>query len=256
MIDTHAHLTDPRLLNQLDDVVARANRAGVDRIITIATSLADAQDAIPLCETRSEIFCAIGIHPNYGNESMLEDVVSLGLLAAHPKVVALGEMGLDYHWDTVTHDRQRIFFEKQLDLARRLSMPVVIHSREAILDSLDVMKAFSGVRAVFHSFTGSPDEAKKIVDAGYFIGFTGPVTYKKNDELRQAARSVPIDRIFVETDSPYLSPEPVRSQRINEPAHVVHIARKLAELFGMLIEDFDAQTTRNAESLFQKMTGS
>lgn len=255
VIDTHAHLTDPRLLNQLEDVVDRARRASVDRIITIATSLADAHEAVSLCEGRSNLFCAIGIHPNHGNESLLEDVDALRPLAANASVVALGEMGLDYHWNTVAHDRQRAFFEKQLGLARELGMPVIIHSREAIADSLEVMRSFPGVAAVFHSFTGTPDEAKKIVDAGYFVGFTGPVTYKKNDDLRKAARSIPIDRIFVETDSPYLSPEPVRAQRINEPAHVIHIARKIADLFGMMIEDFDAQTTRNAEKFFAKMTG-
>ncbi|HQY88287.1 MAG TPA: TatD family hydrolase [Tepidisphaeraceae bacterium] len=251
MIDTHCHLTDPRLKDQLDQVIERARLAGVNRIITIATNLADAQDAISLCENRAELSCVIGIHPNYGNESMLEDIDLMRGLALHPKVVALGEMGLDYHWDTVPRDRQLAFFEKQLALAAEMSMPVVIHSREAILDSLDVMKSFPTVRAVFHSFTGTPDEVSKIVEAGYFVGFTGPVTYKKNDELRDAARLVPIDRIFVETDAPYLSPEPVRAQRINEPAHVMHIAQKLAEMFGMLLEDFDAQTTRNAESFFR-----
>jgi TatD DNase family protein len=252
VIDTHCHLTDPRLGDQLEAVLARATSNGVDRVITIATDPEDCRAVVALCQTRPNVRCVIGIHPNYTGE-ITDDAAALGTIRerhADPTVVALGEMGLDYFRDTAPRDRQRTFFESQLALAVEFKKPVVIHSREAIADSLAVMANFPGVRAIFHSFTGTPAELRAIVDRGYLVGFTGPVTYKKNDALREAARDCPIDQLVVETDAPYLSPEPMRSQKINEPALVVYVARRIAELKQMSYDAFDAATTRNAERFF------
>ena len=250
MIDSHCHLTDPRLQSQLAGVLARARAAGVTRMVTIGTSISDDEAAVALCRTLPDVRCAIGIHPNYTHEAEPADLPRLRDLQSDPVVVALGEMGLDYFRDTSPRHVQRPFFEAQLALAVEFNKPVVIHSREAIADSLEVMKAFPTVRAIFHSFTGSPSELRAIVDRGYTVGFTGPVTYKKNDALREAARDCPIEQLVVETDAPYLSPEPMRSQKINEPALVVHVARRIAELKGMSYDAFDAATTRNAEQFF------
>jgi TatD DNase family protein len=250
MIDTHCHLTDPRLLSQLDDVLARAAAAGIERMITIGTDVADDAAAIALCQGRPQLRCAVGVHPNYTHEAALQDLAKLRELQADPSVVALGEMGLDYHHAFSTKAHQLSYFEPQLQMATAVGKPVVIHSREATDDTIAVMKSFPAVRAVFHCFTGSPDEARKILDAGYFISYTGAVTFKKNEALREAAALTPLDRMFVETDAPYLSPEPKRSQKTNEPALVVHVAETLARVKGVSVEELDRVTTENAERFF------
>ena len=250
MIDTHCHLTDPRLGGQLGDVIERARVAGVTRMITIGTNLADARAAIALCRERDNLRCAVGIHPNYTQDATLADVPMLRELQADPSVVALGEMGLDYFHQFADRAHQAAMFEAQLALAVELGRPVVIHSREAIDDTLALMRKFPGVRAVFHCFTGSAEEAERILADGYWISFTGPVTYKKNDALRDVVRLVPTDRLMVETDAPYLSPEPKRAQKTNEPALVMYTAAKVAEVKGMGLDELDRVTTENARRFF------
>ena len=251
MIDTHCHLTDPRLLEQLDSVIDRARAAGVSHMITIGTDIADDRAAISLCRGRTNLRCAIGIHPNYTQDATLNDIPQLRILQSDPSVVALGEMGLDYFHKFADRDHQRRMFEAQMALAAEFGRPVVIHSREAIDDTLAVMKSFAGVRAVFHCFTGTMAEAERILAAGYWISFTGPVTYKKNDALREVVRMVPIDRLMVETDAPYLSPEPKRSHKTNEPALVMYTAARVAEVKGISIGELDRVTTANAERFFE-----
>ena len=250
MIDSHCHLTYEPLAKQLDDVLKRAAAAGVKRMITIGTDLADAQRAVELCRRHDNIRCAIGIHPHHCAQAADEDVAWLRGLQQSPAVVALGEMGLDYHYDFSPRERQAEIFTGQLELAQELNRPVVIHNREATDDCLAIMKNFPKVRAVFHCFTGSMDEARKILDQGYLLGFTGIVTYKKSDELREVARFTPVDRILVETDAPYLSPEPVRKQKVNEPSFVMHTAQAVAELRGISIEELDRITSENVSRHF------
>lgn len=251
MIDTHCHLTDPRLEEQLDSVLRRASAAGVSRMVTIGTDLDDAMKCIELSRAIPNVRCAIGVHPNHCGHVRIEDLPKLRELQADPSVVALGEMGLDYHHDFAPRDRQKNVFEFQLELAAELKRPVVIHSREATDDTLAIMQGFPQVRAVFHCFTGSVDEARKILDAGYLLGFTGAATFKKNDEIRAAVALAPLDRILVETDAPYLSPEPVRSQRTNEPALVMHVAAVVARVKGVSVEELDRVTTGNAMGFYQ-----
>src|SRR4051794_40921226 len=250
MIDSHCHLTDPRLKSQLDDVLHRAAEAGVSRMISIGTNLADDRDVIDLCRGRLNLRCSIGVHPNYCHESRIEDVQALRELQRDASVVALGEMGLDYHHDFADHTTQRKFFEAQLALAHELNRPVVIHCREAVDDTLAILKAAPAVRAVFHCFTGTSEEATRILDGGYFLGFDGPVTYKKSDDLREAVRRTPRDRLLVETDSPYLTPEPMRKQKVNEPALVMHVAAAVAQMWGLTVEEVDRITTDNVERFF------
>lgn len=250
MIDTHCHLTDPRLRSQLDAVLARAAANGVTRMITIGTDLDDARRAIDLCRQVPRVRCAVGVHPNYSQNVELANLPRLREIQADPSVLALGEMGLDYFHRHAVRETQHKVFEFQLALATELGRPVVIHSREAIDDTLAHLRNFPKVRAVFHCFTGTREEAQKILAAGYLLGFTGPVTYKKSDELREVVRTMSEDRVLVETDSPYLTPEPMRKQKTNEPALVKHVAEVVGQLRGWTLEQTDAITTANAERFF------
>lgn len=250
MVDTHCHLTDPRLGDHLEAVLARAREAGVSRMITIATSVADAQACVSLCEHRPNVRCAVGVHPNYVAEEDFAQVPLLRGLQASPSVVAIGEIGLDYHYGVEQKNRQAEFFAAQLQIAAEFDRAVVIHCREALEDTLSILTAFPTVKCVFHCFTGSVAGAKKILDAGHLVGFTGPITFKKSDELREAVRLTPIDRLLVETDAPYLSPEPMRKQKVNEPALVMHVAGTVARVKGLSIEEVDQRTTENAIRFF------
>jgi TatD DNase family protein len=250
MIDSHCHLTDPRLFEQLDAVLDRAARAGVTRMITIGTDPDDDQAAVELCKGRPNLRCAIGVHPNYCHGVEFSQLQLLRGLQNNPSVVALGEMGLDYHHNFADHATQRRFFEAQMVLARELNRPVVIHCREAVDDTLALMSDFREVPAVFHCFTGSSVEAQRILDAGYYLGFTGVVTFKRSDDLRKAVSLTPRDRLLVETDAPYLSPEPFRSHKTNEPSLVIHTAKVVAETWNVSLETLDELTTQNAGRLF------
>lgn len=251
LIDSHCHLTYEPLAKMLDDVLSRAAAAGVSNCITIGTHLADIQAAIELTSRHAHIFASAGIHPHEAETTPDGWEVELRKRAGEARVVAIGEMGLDYHYDFAPRDVQRRVFEKQLAIAVELLRPVVIHCREAHADVVEVLGAFPRVpRVVFHCFTGTVTEAREILDRGWWISLTGVVTFKNPGELADVARLLPGDRFMVETDSPYLSPEPVRSVRPNEPAHVVHIARRIAELRGERFEDLAARTRANTIRFF------
>ena len=251
MIDAHCHLTDLRLFEQFDGALARCAAAGVEQMVTIGTGIEDSLDAIEVCRRHGNIRCAIGIHPNYSGNAELSDVAKLRAMHADPSVVALGEMGLDYHYDRADRSHQRAIFEAQLQLAQDVGKPVVIHCREAVDDTLAVMKQFPDVPAVFHCFTGTGDEARRILDAGYLLGFTGVITFKRNEDLREVVNFTPMDRILVETDAPYLSPEPVRSTKTCEPSFVVHTARVVAQVKGIAYEELDRIMTGNAMRFYR-----
>lgn len=250
MIDSHCHLTDPRLASQLPDVLARAAGLGVTRFITIGTSFDDARAAIALCRRVPCVRCVVGIHPNYSHNVKPADFPLLRDIQNDPTVVALGEMGLDYFHNDAPRPGQHAAFEFQLALATELNRPVVIHSREAIGDTLTHLRNFPKVRAVFHCFTGTPIEADAILEAGYLLGFTGPITYKKNDALRDVVRQTPDDRLLIETDSPYLTPEPMRKQKTNEPGFVRYVGEMVGRIKGWSLEQVDAITTANTERFF------
>jgi len=246
MIDSHCHLTYPPLASQLDAVLSRAASAGVERMITIGTKIDDARQAVELCRRHSNIRAAVGIHPHHAAESAPDDIAALEALQRDPNVLALGEMGLDYHYDFSPRARQRELFVAQLELAKKAGCPIVIHCREALDDCMAILKDFPTLRAVFHCFTGTAPEARRILDAGYLIGLTGVVTFKRSDELRQVAGFIPDDRLLLETDAPYLAPEPHRKQRVNEPALVVHTAAAVAWVRNVSVEEIDRITSANA----------
>jgi TatD DNase family protein len=251
MIDTHCHLTDPRLSEQLDAVLERAGAAGVEKIVTIGTDPADWEAALAVTRRHPNVRCAVGAHPNYCHEIQFEQLARLREFCADPAVVALGEMGLDYHYDSSPRQKQARYFEAQLELAREVGLPVVIHCREAVADCLAMLHRFSGVRAVFHCFTETAQEARRIWEAGHLTGFTGVVTFRNGQALREVAANAPQDRILVETDAPYLTPEPMRKQKVNEPAMVVHTAAAVAAARGVGVEELDRITTANALGFYR-----
>jgi len=251
MIDTHCHLTDPGLLAQVDAVLERAAEAGVREVVTIGTHPEDWEAALALAKKYPNVRCAVGGHPNNCHEFQFEELARLRDFCREPRVMALGEMGLDYHHHFSSPQTQRKYFEAQLELARELDMPVIIHCREAMDDCLAVLRGFAGVRAVFHCFTGTMEEAKQVWDAGYLTGFTGVVTFKNGQALREVVKAAPEDRILVETDAPYLTPEPMRKVKVNEPGMVMHTARVVAEVRGVDLGKVDEMTSANARAFYR-----
>jgi len=251
MVDSHCHLTDPRLFEQLSAVLERAAAAGVSNIVTIGTHPADWEAALAVTVGRPNIRCAVGAHPNHCHEIEFELLERLRQYVDSPAVAALGEMGLDYHHQFAGRELQAKYFQAQLELARNANLPVVIHCREAVDDCLSILAAFSGVRAVFHCFTGNQQEARRIWDAGYLTGFTGVLTFRNGQPLREIAAEAPADRILVETDAPYLTPEPMSRQKVNEPALVVYTATVLAAARKISLEQLDELTTKNAMRFYR-----
>lgn len=254
MIDTHCHLTFPELIEQTDAVIERAAGVGVDRMITIGTSPDDAEFARSIAEHRENIWFAAGIHPHYAAEMPDDAVLRTMHLAGDARCVAVGEMGLDYHYKDPPRDVQHRWFAAQLQAYNEagIDKPIVIHCRKAVADTLAII-AESGIdprRFVFHCFTEPPEDCRRVLDAGCRASFTGIVTYKNAPEVRQSCRLVPDDLIMLETDSPYLSPEPHRKVRPNEPRFVADTYRFVAELRGADLDTFIAQTDANAEKFF------
>lgn len=253
LIDSHAHLTFPELYDRVDDVLARAATAGVVHVITIGTTPTDGERAIELARRhRGVVSAAVGVHPHFAKDAGEADVARVAALLDDPAVIALGEIGLDYHYDFCPKEKQREVFAGQLAIAGRRDLPIIIHSREAYDETEAVLleHGMGGRRVVFHCFTGTTDEARRIDDQGWRASFTGIVTFRGSKELQRIAKAYPADRLMIETDSPYLSPVPVRSKRPNEPAHVAHTARFLAELRGVSYETLAEQTEANTRSFF------
>jgi TatD DNase family protein len=257
LIDTHAHLDFPEFASDLDAVVQRAIDAGVKRIITIGTSLESSRKSIRLAERYPGVYASIGVHPNSASEERGDFIGEFRDLAGHPKVVAVGETGLDFY--RLPSDAASIEFEKtaqvaafaqHLELAATCKKSVVIHQRNSWDETLKILSDYAGcVRAVIHCFNGSTTQARQAFELGYFVSFTGIVTFKKATEVREAAAVIPIDQIMVETDAPYLAPVPYRGKRC-EPALVKETNALIASLRGLQAQAFAAQTTRNAEVFF------
>lgn len=252
LIDTHCHLTSEAFAGAADAVIDRALSAGVRQMITVATDAADARAALVLTRQRGELRMAAGIHPHEAAKAAAPDVEDLRRIWADPLCVAVGEIGLDYHYDFSPRDVQQDWFARQLDAAASTRLPIIVHSREAHADTVAILLrcGYEGRPAVFHCFTGTTQEAADLAEHGWRISFSGVVTFKNSTELQAIAAAYPAEHVMLETDSPYLSPEPVRRLRPNEPAHVAHIARFLAVLRGVPADDLATQATRNARAFF------
>jgi TatD DNase family protein len=252
LIDTHAHLDDDRFKDDLPAVLERSVAAGVSHVVTIGTTAATSQSAVHLCRQHPMLSAAVGLQPNDLAQSQPGDWDAIVALADDPLVRAIGETGLDRHWDTTPFAQQEDYFARHLQLARQKKLPVVIHCRKAETDVVRMLREDfernGPVCGVMHSFTGDWPTAEACLAMGLYISFAGMVTYKNADDLRQVAKKVPLDRLLVETDSPYLAPVPVRGKR-NEPSFVAHTAACLAGFREMDLAALQA-TTRNAKSLF------
>lgn len=254
MIDSHAHLFDEHLAGELPAVLDRAAAAGVERVVCLGLDSATNRETVRIANTFPLVVAAVGIQPNHVAEAQPGDWDEVVRLAeSERRVVAVGETGLDRYWDRAPFALQEDYFARHIELARRLGKPFVIHCREAEADVVKVLRAefdrHGPVRAVMHSFSGDAATARACLDMGLFISFAGMVTYKTAQPLRDVAKDVPLDRLLVETDCPYLAPVPHRGKR-NEPGYVVHTAACLAEVKGVPPGVIDEHTTRNARSLF------
>ena len=256
LVDTHCHLDWQSFEADLDEVIERALKAGVSRMVTIGVDVASSQQALRLAERYGPVYASVGVHPNDAADFDESTLKSIRDLAQHHKVVAIGEIGLDYHWKKVAHDVQAKAFQMQLDLADEVDKPVIIHNREATADVMALLNTWVGERestrprGVLHSFFGSVDIAQHAFKLGFLIGFSGPLTFKKSSDLREVANVVPLDRFVVETDAPFLTPEPRRGRR-NEPAYVRYIAERIAKDRGLPLDELAGHTTANAMRLFR-----
>lgn len=253
LVDTHCHLDFNSFEEDRDEMIDRAVAAGVRKMIVPAVDLEEIPRVLALAEKYQWVYAAVGVHPNSTANLPANWLEQLRDYAAHHKVVAIGEIGLDYYWDKVAKETQHHTFAAQLELAFDLELPVIIHNRDASADVLSHLRDCSlkeiDKAGVLHSFMGDWDTAVDAVELGYFLGFTGPITYKKNDELREIAKEMPLDRLVVETDAPFLAPQAKRGQR-NEPAYVSYINEFIAELRGLSPDMMANMTTENAACLF------
>jgi TatD DNase family protein len=255
LVDSHCHLDFPDFSNELDDVVGRARSAGIARMVTISTRVHRFADVLAIAERFADVYCSVGTHPHHAHEELEITTADLVAHTRHPKVVALGEAGLDYHYDNSPRDAQERGFRAHIAAARETGLPLVIHSREADADTARILEEETGqgaFPAVLHCFTGGADLARRAIALGLFISFTGILTFKNSTALRAIAAELPADRILVETDAPYLAPAPFRGKR-NEPAYVVETAKVLAETRGVSFDEIAHQTSENFFRLFSKV---
>ncbi len=255
LVDSHCHLDFPDFAGELDDVVARARAAGIARIVTISTRVKRHAEVLGIAERFPDVYCSVGTHPHYAHEELDITVDELIGRTNHPKVVAIGEAGLDYHYERSPRAAQEQGLRNHIAVARATGLPLVIHSREADEDMARILEEETGkgaFPAVLHCFTGGRDLARRAIAIGLFVSFTGIVTFKKSDELRAIAQSLPAERILLETDAPYLAPGRHRGKR-NEPAYIVETATVVAEALGISLDAIARQTSENFFRLFRKV---
>jgi TatD DNase family protein len=254
LIDTHCHVYSDQFDSDRPATLERAGAAGVARMIAIGYDLPSSRAALALAQESPLIWASAGIQPHYAQTTGEAELAELRRMLAQPRVVALGEIGLDYYHDRAPHDLQEALFRRQLSLARELDLPVVIHSRDAREDTVRILRdAARGQPGVMHSFSGDWEYAEACLEVGFYLSFSGPLTFKKAAELHEVARRAPLDRILIETDAPYLTPHPFRGKR-NEPAYVRYVAAALADLRGLSLDQIAAATTANAERLFSRLS--
>ncbi|MDW9595247.1 YchF/TatD family DNA exonuclease [Sinorhizobium meliloti] len=255
LIDTHCHLDFPDFEAERDAIIERARDAGVGQMVTISTRVKRFDTILAIAERYPNVFCSVGTHPHNADEELDVTADDLVRLSAHPKVVAIGEAGLDYFYDNAPRDAQAVGLRRHIAAARTTGLPLVIHSRSADDDMAAILTEESGKGAfpfLLHCFSSGPDLARIGVELGGYVSFSGILTFPKSEELRDIARTVPRDRMIVETDAPYLAPKPFRGRR-NEPAYVAHTAEVLAQAIGVSREEIAEITTENAFRIFSKM---
>lgn len=250
LFDSHAHLDDERFNSEQDEVIARAAAAGVTGILNAGADMGSSQRAVKLALKYPNVYAAVGMHPHDAKLMVNDDYDQLAAWAREPKVVAIGEIGLDYYYDHSPREIQKKVFIRQLDLARQTGKPVIIHDRDAHADILTIVKnQGKGLSGVFHCFSGSVEMMREVLKLGFYVSIAGPVTFPKSVKLKEVATAVPLDRLLVETDCPYLTPHPYRGKR-NEPAFVRLVAEEVARLRNMELAALAEATTANVKRLF------
>ena len=254
LIDSHAHIQAKEYSGETEAVISRAVEAGVDKIIVVggAGDMASNTAAVALAESCASLYATVGMHPHDAKDVGEEELQELKKLAAHPKVIAVGETGLDYYYNHSPHEVQRRVFSQFIHMARDTGLPIVVHERDAAPEAADLLRneGAGGLRGVIHCFTGNYEAARAYLDLGFYLSFTGIITFKNAEPLREVVRQVPLERMFVETDSPFLTPVPHRGKR-NEPAYVRFVAETVAKIKTLDLEEVARVTTNNVKDLFR-----
>ncbi|PKR82947.1 TatD family hydrolase [Heyndrickxia camelliae] len=251
LFDTHVHLNDEQYDQDLKEVIQNALNAGVEKMVVVGFDRSTITKAMDLIEEYDFLYASIGWHPVDAIDMTENDLHWIEELSSHPKVVALGEMGLDYHWDKSPKDIQKDVFRKQIRLAKKVNLPIIIHNREATQDIVEILKEEKAdqVGGIMHCFSGSVDTARECINMNFFISLGGPVTFKNAKKPKEVAKEIPLSHLLIETDCPYLAPHPYRGKR-NEPAYVKLVAEQIAEIKEIAYEEVVAQTSQNAKKLF------
>ena len=250
LFDTHAHMNDPAFDEDREQVLLSLKDKGVEYMMNVGCCLDSSKDCIAMAEKYSFVYASVGSHPDSADEVDEQVLEQYRTMAQHPKVLAIGEIGLDYYYETIPRETQQKAFRMQMELARELKMPVIVHERNAHDDGMRIAKEFKDVTGVFHCYSGSAEMARQLVDMGWYIGFTGVLTFKNARKAVETAERIPLERIVLETDCPFMAPEPFRGKR-NDPGYLYRMAEKLAEIRGISVEEVHAITTENAKRLYR-----
>ncbi len=250
LIDSHAHLDDERFDLDREYIIENLQKNGIELVVNIGADIHSSKASVELAEKYKNIYAVVGVHPHEVKDMNENSLAEIEKLAKNKKVLAIGEIGLDYHYDNSPRDIQRKRFREQIHLAKKLNLPIVVHSREADADILQILKEESQeLRAIIHCFSSDRAQLKEYLELGFYIAIGGPVTFKKTDELKEVVKVVPLDKLLLETDAPYLAPTPYRGKR-NEPMFVKETAKLIAELRGITLEDLTLQTNKNTKKIF------
>lgn len=247
--DTHAHYDDDAFDSDRDELLASMADSGVELIIDPGCDVRSSRRALELSGQYAGIYCAVGIHPEELKDFTPEALDEIRTLAEQPRCVAIGEIGLDYYWDAEHKEAQKELFIRQIELALALNKPIIVHDREAHADCFEIVCRYPALRGVFHCYSGSPEMATELLKRGWYLGFDGPVTYKNARKTPEVAQLCPMDRLLLETDSPYLSPVPLRGKR-NDSRNLIYVAQKLAEIKGCTAEEIALASMQNGKRLF------
>ena len=250
LFDTHAHMNDPAYDEDREAVLLGLKDKGVELMMNVGCCLDSSKDCIAMAEKYPFVYASVGSHPDSADEVNEEVVEAYRQMAQHPKVLAIGEIGLDYYYETIPRQIQQKAFRMQMQLAKELNMPVIVHERNAHDDGMRIVKEFKGVTGVFHCYSGSAEMARQLVDLGWYIGFTGVLTFKNARKAVETAESIPLERIVLETDCPFMAPEPFRGKR-NDPGYLYRMAERLAEIRNIPVEQVWEITTANAKNLYR-----
>lgn len=250
LFDTHAHLNDEKFDGEREKIIESLNKNGVGAYCEVGFDVQSSADAVSLAESHSFIYAAVGVHPHDTDFLTEDDMKNITNLSKSEKAVAIGEIGLDYYYDNSERENQRKWFDRQLYLAEELNMPITVHTRDAMADTIDILKAHKNNRGIIHCYSGSKESAKILLSMGYYISFAGPLTFKNANTALEVARYVPDDRMLIETDSPYMAPVPYRGKR-NCPVYVSEVAKKLAEIRETSFDIIAKQTFENAKNAYE-----